>query len=33
MQTGESTFNGIQFSTHKHGGVMPGGGTTSVPQP
>ncbi|MDF5856094.1 Gp138 family membrane-puncturing spike protein [Pseudomonas aeruginosa] len=33
VQTGESTFNGIQFSTHKHGGVMPGGGTTSVPQP
>ncbi|UVD32705.1 hypothetical protein [Pseudomonas phage PH826] len=31
-QTGVSTFNGIPFHTHVHGGVMPGGGTTAVPQ-
>ncbi|MGC3080380.1 Gp138 family membrane-puncturing spike protein [Pseudomonas aeruginosa] len=33
VQTGgTSTFNGIPFHTHKHGGVMPGGGVTAVPQ-
>ncbi|HBO0872975.1 Gp138 family membrane-puncturing spike protein [Pseudomonas aeruginosa] len=32
VQTGVSTFNGIPFHTHIHGGVMPGSGTTAVPQ-
>ncbi|WOZ57491.1 baseplate spike protein [Pseudomonas phage vB_PseuGesM_254] len=32
-QTGTSTFNGIPFGTHKHGGVTPGSGVSSVPQP
>ncbi|MGJ7513643.1 Gp138 family membrane-puncturing spike protein [Pseudomonas baetica] len=29
--TGEATFNGIPFSTHKHTGVTPGSGTTATP--
>ncbi|ALT58352.1 hypothetical protein phiMK_102 [Pseudomonas phage phiMK] len=33
VQTGgTSTFNGIPFHTHKHGGIMPGSGVTAVPQ-
>lgn len=29
--TGIATFNGIPFSTHKHIGVTPGGGTSGTP--
>lgn len=29
--TGQATFNGIPFSTHKHTGVTPGNGTTATP--
>ncbi|WP_444447887.1 Gp138 family membrane-puncturing spike protein [Pseudomonas kurunegalensis] len=29
--TGEATFNGIPFSTHKHTGVTPGTGTSATP--
>lgn len=29
--TGQATFNGIPFSTHKHTGVTPGSGTTATP--
>lgn len=29
--TGQATFNGIPFSTHKHTGVTPGNGTSATP--
>lgn len=31
--TGNWTFNGIPFNTHKHTGVTPGGGTSGGPTP